>query len=83
MFSWPPLDFSRDRKSIHTSSIGAEDVMLTSSADFVGAVFLLTHLSHRRTLCLMSSIIPGQKKRLRINDVVGHDLGGLSRHGMP
>ena len=44
--------------------------MLTSSAAFVGAVFLLMHLPHRLTLCLMFSIIPGQKKCLRINDVV-------------
>ena len=70
MFSRHPLDFSRDSKLIHTSSIGAEVVMLTSYAAFVGAFSLLMQLPNNPTLCLMSLTIQGQKKRFLINYVI-------------
>ena len=44
MFSWPPLDFSRDRKPIHTSSISTVDIMFMSSVAFCRSCF--SHTFH-------------------------------------
>lgn len=58
-FSIPPFDFSRVKKSTHTSSMGALLWMLTIGALRLG-VFLRQHLSHGSHQALISWNILGQ-----------------------
>ena len=66
-----PLQGGIDKKTTHTNSNGADDVMLTSGAiSLLVPAFLHRHLSHSATAFSMSLNVPGQKNLLLISSKV-------------
>ena len=65
IFSIPPLDASRDKKSTHTISMGCVVVILVSGARCWTSAFLRRQRLHRSMWVAVSFAIPGQKKRSR------------------
>ena len=70
MFSKPPLDVSKVKSSIQTSSIGWVVKTFCSGATWLTGCFRRTHRAQSLTCSFISDAMPGQKHRGHNNAIV-------------